>query len=180
MLYEQACLSNGSLSLQRVLNRINAILTERGYRDRRRFLTPTGFGLSTNFERITNDGRPLEQQRFDTTPFYNGAWQVLTGNTRPGRYRSFVITFGGSIPEASEAKVFTEMVQLAGARDFALPADVQQKKGRQGDHIEVFIYEYARPALHMQAKLVQTLQASEHMAGSGLGPKFDRICARAE
>ncbi|MFL6842920.1 MAG: hypothetical protein ACJ8D2_10820, partial [Sphingomicrobium sp.] len=67
-----------------------------------------------------------------------------------------------------------------GNRDFALPDDVKAAKGHSGDHLELFIYDYSRPSLHQKPMLVNSLQGSDHMLRSGLGPKLDAICMRHE
>lgn len=180
VLYEKHCLENGALSYQQILARIYAILDERGYRNRRRFLTPSGFGVATSFERTDDNGYSIKDHRWDTGPFYNSMLQIILGKTRPGRYRSFMLVYGASVSEQTKPAAFVTIDDLADSRDFALPEDVRQKRGHAGDHLEVFIYDYARGALHQKPARVTNLAASEHMDRSGLGPKLEAICGRNE
>lgn len=179
-IYEKPCLSNGSLSYQRIYNRLSAILDERGYADRRRFLTPRGFGIATRFERIADDGKPLSADRWNVAPFYNSAWTILTGKARPGRYRSFIITYGMSLPERNKPSAYTDLQKFSSDQDVALPDKVRARLGGGGDHVDVFIYEYARPALRQKAALAFSVQPAEHLARSGLGPRLNSICTRHE
>lgn len=170
------CLANRTLTYGQIYDRLQRLLSNRQYATNW-FLTPSGFAISTSFERITDGGATIAQDRFSTAPFFNSAWQVLLGQTRPGRYRGFIIAYGTGLRQQPTALSLPRIEQLTEPAGFILPQAVRGLRGGPNHYLQIFVYEYRRPSINAPAELVRNgLQAEEHLRGSGLGPALRAIC----
>lgn len=176
---QQPCLSNGSVTYGQLFERIRTILDRRGYSrsDQGWFIVPGGIAITTKFERISDDGRPIMADRFNAGPFYNSFWQIVSSEARPGRYRSTMVVYGKGVRQQDRAASFGGAINLTDTGDQPLPPALAALRSAAGNTIQVLVYEYARPSLGAQATLVTNgLLASNHLKGTGLDPAINKIC----
>jgi hypothetical protein len=104
-------------------------------------------------------------------------WQVLTGNTAPGRYRAFIVAYDTNVLQTASAGTLPQVRDILNTEDQPLPPSIRDMRGGRYHHLKTFIYEYSRPSTGSAARLVENgLLASVHMSKSGLSASLGAIC----
>lgn len=174
----KACLSNGSRNFGQIFDRLEALLGDRGgYDDLGIFRTPSGFAIATQFERIRQDGSIADpQKRWDTKPFSNGFWQIISNQAEPGRYRSFLLSYGKGLPQAINVQPFATTIAEFKPLGLSLSAADRKRIGGADYYLQVFVYVYERQAIGSPAILVPIGSSAPHFNKSHLSQVFQMMC----
>lgn len=156
-------------------------LTARGYDDRGYYAVPGGFALATRAERFLPDGRSAPApRRWAMAPSALIDWDQLRNPRQwvdafrqadPGHYRVlvFLITTRDQTTGGGAASIETAEAWTQGGAD-RLPPSIAALPLGSDHHLEVLVYEFARPAVNAAPVFVPSsaLGARAHLRGAGL------------
>ncbi|TDW68991.1 hypothetical protein EDF57_101885 [Novosphingobium sp. PhB55] len=167
------CLS-GKLDFGEVFDRLKASSAE--YDDPGLFLTRRGFGIVTRFERIDDRGVAIASDRWDTAPFYNSFFQVISHQAQPGRYRSYMFVYDTGMPDNASSRTLAEIADwvTAGA-GLELPSAYRGLRGGKDHYLQIFVYEYERASIGSPTLLVRPTPRQRGHLGSAVARRVSVI-----